>query len=103
MVQPVSQLTMGNITLDKATFELSSTAGSFSLANKEYQMLEMMMRNPRQIISAERFMERIWGYDSEADSHTLDVHIARLRERLKSNQDFKIVTLRGVGYKVVKL
>ena len=55
MVQPVSQLTMGNITLDQATFELSSPAGSFRLANKEYQMLEMMMRNPRQIISAERF------------------------------------------------
>ena len=67
MVQPVSQLTMGNITLDQATFELSSPAGSFRLANKEYQMLEMMMRNPRQIISAERFMERIWGYDSEAE------------------------------------
>ena len=59
MVQPVSQLTMGNITLDQATFELSSPTGSFRLANKEYQMLEMMMRNPRQIISAERFMERI--------------------------------------------
>ena len=55
MVQPVSQLTMGNITLDQATFELSSPAGSFRLANKEYQMLEMMIRNPRQIISAERF------------------------------------------------
>ena len=45
----------------------------------------------------------LWGYDSESDSHTVDVHIGRLRERFRDNPDFKIVTMRGVGYKVVKL
>jgi DNA-binding response OmpR family regulator len=48
-------------------------------------------------------MDEIWGYESESDTHTVDVHIGRLRERFKTNDDFKIVTMRGVGYKVVKL
>ena len=45
----------------------------------------------------------IWGYETETDTHTVDVHIGRLRERFRDNPDFKIVTMRGVGYKVVKL
>ena len=45
----------------------------------------------------------IWGYDSETDTHTVDVHIGRLRERFRDNADFRIVTMRGVGYKVVRL
>ena len=99
MVQPVSQLTMGNITLDQATFELSSPAGSFRLANKEYQMLEMMMRNPRQIISAERFMERIWGYDSEAEINVVWVYISYLRKKLAAlHADIQIKASRNVGY-----
>ena len=60
--QVTSRLTFGNITLDQATFELSSPAGSFRLANKEFQMMEMLMRNPRQFIPTGRFLERIWGY-----------------------------------------
>ena len=99
MVQPVSQLTMGNITLDQATFELSSPAGSFRLANKEYQMLEMMMRNPRQIISAERFMERVWGYDSEAEINVVWVYISYLRKKLAAlHADIQIKASRNVGY-----
>lgn len=99
MVQPVSQLTMGNITLDQATFELSSPAGSFRLANKEYQMLEMMMRNPRQIISAERFMEGIWGYDSEAEINVVWVYISYLRKKLAAlHADIQIKASRNVGY-----
>ena len=99
MVQPVSQLTMGNITLDQATFELSSPAGSFRLANKEYQMLEMMIRNPRQIISAERFMERIWGYDSEAEINVVWVYISYLRKKLAAlHADIQIKASRNVGY-----
>ena len=99
MVQPVSQLTMGNITLDQATFELSSPAGSFRLANKEYQMLEMMMRNPRQIISTERFMERIWGYDSVAEINVVWVYISYLRKKLAAlHADIQIKVSRNVGY-----
>ena len=48
-------------------------------------------------------MDEIWGYDNESDTHTVDVHIGRLREKFGDSRDFKIVTIRGVGYKVVRL
>jgi len=62
-----TKLTFGNITLDRATFEVSSPFGSFRLANKEFQMMECLMTNPHQIISTNRFMEKIWGYESDAE------------------------------------
>ena len=66
-MQPDSQMRFGNVTLDRATFELSTPSGSYRLANKEFQMMELLMLNPRNLISTERFMEKIWGYDSEAE------------------------------------
>ena len=47
-------------------------------------------------------MDEVWGYETEADPHTIEVHIGRIRERFKENPDFEIVTMRGLGYKVVK-
>ena len=70
-VQTNSKLTMGNVTLDRATFELSTAKGSFRLANKEFQMLELLMCNPHQLISSERFLEKIWGYDSAAERNVV--------------------------------
>lgn len=97
--QPFSRLTLGNITLDQATFELSSPSGSFRLANKEYQMLEMLMRNPRQLISAERFMEKIWGSDSQAEINVVWVYISYLRKKLAAlHADIQIRASRNVGY-----
>ena len=61
-----------------------------------------MVSFPGRIFTRQQLMDDIWGY-SEADTHTVDVHIGRLRERFRDNTDFKIVTMRGVGYKVVKL
>ena len=63
--QTSSCLSFGNVTLDQATFELSSPSGSFRLANKEFQMMEIFMTNPRHLVSTERLMEKIWGYDSD--------------------------------------
>lgn len=98
-VQGSSKLTVGNITLDRATFELSSPSGSFRLANKEFQMLELLMCNPKQLISTERFMERIWGYDSEADLSVVWVYISYLRKKLTSlHADIQIKVSRNVGY-----
>ena len=94
-----SRLSFGNITLDRATFELSSPTGSICLANKEFQMLELMMCNPRQRISADRFMERIWGYDSEADVSVVWVYISYLRKKLASLQaNIQIRAARNAGY-----
>lgn len=63
--QTNTRLQVGNVTLDRATFELSTPTGEFSPCEpKEFQMLELLMSNPRSLISTERFMEKIWGYDS---------------------------------------
>ena len=60
-VQVNSKLQIGNVTLDRATYELSTTSGSYRLANKEFQMMEMLMSNPKNLISSERFMEKNMG------------------------------------------
>ena len=94
-----SQLSVGNITLDRATIELSSPTGSICLANKEFQMLELMMSNPRQLISSERFLERLWGYDSEADVSVVWVYISYLRKKLAMLQaNVQIKATRNAGY-----
>lgn len=97
--QVTSRLTFGNITLDQATFELSSPAGSFRLANKEFQMMEMLMRNPRQIIPTERFLERILGYDSEVELSVVWVYISYLRKKLSAlRSNIQIKVTRNAGY-----
>ena len=97
--QPSSTLQFGNLTLDRATFELKSPSGSFRLANKEFQMLETLMANPKTLISTERFMEKIWGYDAEAEINVVWVYISNLRKKLAAmGADVEIKVARGVGY-----
>lgn len=102
--QVSSRLTFGNITLDQATFELSSPSGSFRLANKEYQMMELLMRNPRQLIPSERFLERIWGYDSEVELNVVWVYLSYLRKKLAAlHADIQIKATRNAGYSLEAL
>ena len=94
-----SKLTFGNITLDRATFELSSPVGSFRLANKEFQMMEMFMSNPRCLICAERLMEKIWGFDSDVEISVVWVYISYLRKKLTALQaNVVIKASRNAGY-----
>ena len=98
-VHTASQLHVGNITLDSATFTLYSQSGSFRLANKEYQMMELLMRNPGHILSAEQFMDRIWGYDSDTEINVVWVYISYLRKKLEAlHADIQIKATRNVGY-----
>ena len=97
--QPSSTLQFGNLTLDRATFELKSPTSSFRLANKEFQMLETLMANPRSLISTERFMEKIWGYDAEAEINVVWVYISYLRKKLAAlNANVQIKATRNAGY-----
>ena len=94
-----SKLKFGNLTLDLATYELHSDEGSFKLANKEFQMMEMLMRNPGHLISTEKFMEKIWGYDSEAEINVVWVYISYLRKKLvKTGANVEIRAHRNAGY-----
>ena len=98
-VQASSVLEFGNITLDQTTFVLSSPTGSFRLANKEFQMLEMLMSNPHMLISSERFLEKIWGYDSDAEINVVWVYLSYLRKKLTSlKANVQIKATRNAGY-----
>lgn len=97
--QVTSQLTLGNITLDQTNFELSSPHGSFRLANKEFQMMELLLRNPWQLIPTERFVERIWGYDSDVELNVVWVYISYLRKTLTAlKANIQIKATRNAGY-----
>ena len=97
--QTSSQLHVGNVTLNRATFELSTPSGSFRLANKEFQMIELLMNNPGVLISSERFMEKIWGFDSEAEINVVWVYISYLRKKLSAlNANIQIKATRNAGY-----
>lgn len=92
-------LRFGNVSLNRATFELCTPKGSLRLANKEFQMLEMLMANPRNLISTERFMEKIWGYDSEAEINVVWVYISYLRKKLAAlSASVQIKVARNMGY-----
>ena len=97
--QADSQLQFGNVTLDRATFELATPTGSFQLANKEFQMMELLMSNPHNLISSERFLEKIWGYDSDAELNVVWVYISYLRKKLTAlHADIQIKATRNAGY-----
>lgn len=99
-----SQLKAGNVTLDRATFELTTPKGSVRLANKEYQMMEFLMSNPGHLISSERFFEKIWGYDSEAELNVVWVYLSNLRKKLSSlDADIQIRATRNAGYSLEEL
>ncbi len=94
-----SKLSFGNITLDRSTYEISSRSGSFRLANKEFQMMEMLMMNGHHIIPAERFMEKIWGYDTDAEINVVWVYISYLRKKLTAlHANITIKSSRNAGY-----
>ena len=92
-------LTFGNVTLDTLTFELKNGEKSVRLANKEFQMLQMLFSNPGQIISTEKFMDKIWGWDSETELNVVWVYISYLRKKLASVEaNVKIAAVRNIGY-----
>ena len=93
---------IGNTVLEFDTFTVISEKGKQILPQKEFMLLYKMASYPGKIFTKQQLMDAIWGYESETDIHTIEVHISRLRERFKDNTDFEIVTMRGVGYKVVK-
>ena len=93
---------IGNTVLECDSLSVHSGKETMTLPQKEFMLLYKMVSFPGRIFTRQQLMDDIWGYSSETDTHTVDVHIGRLRERFRDNPDFKIVTMRGVGYKVVK-
>lgn len=94
---------VGNTVMECDSLTVITGECSQVLPQKEFMLLYKMASFPGKIFTRQQLMDEIWGYDTESDTHTVDVHIGRLRERFRDSRDFKIVTMRGVGYKVVKL
>lgn len=97
------KLSFGETVLDCDSFTVTQAGESQVLPQKEFMLLYKMASYPGKIFTRRQLMDDIWGYDSDSDTHTVDVHINRLRERFRDNKDLSIVTMRGVGYKVVRL
>lgn len=92
-------LRFGDLSLDRSSFRLTGPKGEMRLGNRDFQILEMLMEHPSQVISTERFLEKIWGYDSDADISVVWVYLSGLRKKLgQLGSCVQIRAARGVGY-----
>lgn len=92
-------LTFGNLSLNCSTYELSTPVQAIRLNNKEFQMIELFLRNPQKVFSTEQLMERIWSWESDAEINVVWTNIAYLRKKLNMlNASVEIKSIRGVGY-----
>ena len=95
-------LRVGGLHLDSERHEVTVDGAQVELPLKEFQILALLMRNPGRVVTRDTFIDRVWGYDYVGDTKTLDVHMKRLRAKTEPNPDRpeRIVTVRGVGYKL---
>ncbi|SHJ44170.1 DNA-binding response regulator, OmpR family, contains REC and winged-helix (wHTH) domain [Anaerocolumna jejuensis DSM 15929] len=93
---------VGGTVLDYDAMTVSYEGSNVMLPQKEFQILYKLLSEIGHIFTRQQLMDDIWGFDTDTDPHTVEVHIGRLRDKLRDNQDIEIATVRGVGYKVVK-
>ncbi len=96
------KILVGNTLLEYDSFTISYDGKEETLPQKEFLLLFKFASTLNRIFTRQQLMDEIWGPDTETDPRTIDVHIGRLRERFRENQDFEIITVRGLGYKAVK-
>lgn len=94
-------LKVGNTTLDEDSLTTITAGKIIVLPQKEFYLLQKLLSYPGKIFTRQALMDEIWGYDSNSDPRTVDVHIKRLREKYLRNKDFDIETVRGLGYRAV--
>jgi len=93
---------IGETLLEYDSLSVYQNGEAIVLPQKEFYILYKLASYPNRIFTRQELMDEFWGLDSETDIRTVDVHINRLRDRFKSNNDFEIITVRGLGYKVIK-
>ena len=94
-------LALGNLRLNCSTYELSAPGGTLRMNNKEFQLLELFLRSPRRVFSTEELMEKLWGWDSEAEINVVWTNIANLRRKLTQlGADVELRSIRGAGYRL---
>ena len=97
------RLTVGNTTLIYDDLAVEWDGKITELPRKEFQLLYRLLSCPNKTFTRRQLMDEIWDLDTDSDEHTVNVHINRLRDRFKGNPDFVIVTVRGLGYKAVRV
>jgi DNA-binding response OmpR family regulator len=96
------RIVIGDVILDGEALTVMRKEEAYLLPKKEFYLLFKLMSYPNKIFTRQDLMDKIWGFDNETDERTVDVHIKRLREKFDHFTEFKIVTVRGLGYKVEK-
>jgi DNA-binding response OmpR family regulator len=96
------KIEIGDVLLDGDAFTVKTKNEVLDLPQKEFLLLFKLLSYPGKIFTRQALMEEIWGYDTDTDERTIDVHIKRLREKFGEVEEFTIVTVKGLGYKVVK-
>jgi len=97
------KLILGDTVFDYEKFTVTVQQKEIDLPKKEFQLIFMLLSGAGRIFTRQQIMDELWGYDSESDGQTVNVHISRLRERFGGSRDFEIVTVKGLGYKAVRL
>lgn len=95
------KLSVGSTVLYYDSLSVEDTSGTSELPQKEFLLLFKLLSYPGKIFTRRQLMDEIWDMESESDERTVDVHVSRLREKFRANEDFEIVTIRGLGYKAV--
>ena len=95
------RIVIGSTVLDSEAYTLTTEGESVTLPQKEFLLLFKLLSYPDRVFTRFEIMEEIWGYESESDEKTINVHISKLRNRYENNKDFSIETVRGIGYKGV--
>lgn len=93
------QLVCGTLLLDRETHKVLADGQEVLLTHKEFELLEYLLENRNIVLSREKILDRIWGYTSDVETRTLDVHIRSVRQKLGSSGEC-IETVRGVGYRI---
>ena len=96
------RIVVGGTTLVYDSFSVLKNGETAVLPRKEFQILFKLLSFPGKTLTRQNLMDEFWSMDSDSEARTVDVHINRLRERFRENDDFEIVTVRGLGYKAVK-
>ena len=96
------RLEIGSTVLDYDSLTVNCGGRTLELPKKEFMLLFKLLSYQNKIFTRRQLMDEIWDMDSESDERTVDVHINRLRDHFRGNDDFEIVTVRGLGYKAVK-
>lgn len=97
------KLTVGSTILVYDNYSVERQGEVFELPKKEFLLLYKLLSNPNKTFTRRQLMDEIWDLDTDSDEHTVVVHVNRLRERFRTNTDFEILTVRGLGYKAVRL